>query len=281
MVWWQRKKSTAVSPRKRVEVKGEDWVKCQGCGANLYQKRLQENLWVCPRCQYHHRLTAQQRIALTLDEGSFVELDANLKPGDPLSFSGVKPYAEKIKEEQSKTGLNDAAVTGKGTIGGYPVELVVTDSRFMMGSMGSVVGEKVLRSAERARLAHTPLLIASASGGGARMYEGMYSLLQMAKTSAALGRLAEEGVLYVSLLTDPTMAGVAASFAFLGDIIIAEPGALIGFTGPRVIEQTIRTKLPVGFQRSEFLLKKGALDAVLPRREVQPFLVRLLSLFQS
>jgi len=270
-----------VPSKQKVEVKSESWSKCQSCGANLYEKRLLENLWVCPRCQFHHRLTALQRIAVTLDENSFKERDATMQSGDPLSFSAVKAYKDKIIKDQKKTGLLDAVISGEGTIGGCQAEFVVIDSRFMMGSMGSVVGEKVVRAAERAQTNRVPLVIFSASGGGARMYEGMFSLIQMAKTSAAIGRLAEAGVPYISVLTDPTMAGVAASFAFLGDFMIAEPGALIGFTGPRVIEQTIRAKLPAGFQRSEFLLKKGALDQVLPRREVKPFLARLLSLFSS
>ena len=270
-----------VPSRQKVDVKAESWAKCQGCGANLYEKRLQENLWVCPRCQFHHRLGALQRIAITLDEGSFKERDATMQSGDPLSFSAVKTYQDKVREGQEKTGILDAAVSGEGTVGGSEAEFVVIDSRFMMGSMGSVVGEKVVRAAERAQTKQIPLVIFSASGGGARMYEGMFSLMQMAKTSAAIGRLAETGVPFVSILTDPTMAGVAASFAFLGDFMIAEPGALIGFTGPRVIEQTIRAKLPAGFQRSEFLLKKGALDQVLPRREIRPFLARLLSLLSS
>ena len=280
-MWWQRKKTVLVPSRQKVEVSAESWVKCQGCGASLYEKRLQENLWVCPRCQFHHRLTAGQRIATTLDEGSFKEKDATLQSGDPLLFSAVKGYRDKVREDQEKTGLLDAAVSGEGTVEGHKAEFVVIDSSFMMGSMGSVVGEKVLRAAERAQANRTPLVIFSASGGGDRMYEGMYSLIQMAKTSAAVGRLAEAGVPYISVLTDPTMAGVAASFAFLGDFMVAEPGALIGFTGPRVIEHTIRAKLPAGFQRSEFLLKKGALDQVLPRREIRPFLARLLSLFPA
>ena len=280
-MWWQRSKTVLVPSRQKVEVKAESWAKCQGCGANLYEKRLQENLWVCPRCQFHHRLTAFQRIAITLDEGSFKERDATMQSGDPLSFSAVKAYQDKVIEDQEKTGILDAAISGEGTVGGSEAEFVVIDSRFMMGSMGSVVGEKVVRAAERAQTKQLPLVVFSASGGGARMYEGMFSLMQMAKTSAAIGRLAETGVPFVSILTDPTMAGVAASFAFLGDFMIAEPGALIGFTGPRVIEQTIRAKLPAGFQRSEFLLKKGALDQVLPRREIRPLLARLLSLLSS
>lgn len=280
-MWWQRKKTVLVPSKQKVEVKSEAWVKCQGCGANLYEKRLQENLRVCPRCQFHHRLTARQRIAITMDEGSFKERDATMQPGDPLSFSAAKSYPEKVKEDQEKTGLLEAAISGEGTVEGHKAEFVVVDSNFMIGSMGSVVGEKVLRAAERAQMSRAPLVIFSACGGGARMQEGMYSLMQMAKTSAAVGRLAEAGVPYVSVLTDPTMAGVAASFAFLGDFMVAEPGALIGFTGPRVIEQTIRAKLPAGFQRSEFYLKKGALDQVLPRREIRPFLARLLSFFPS
>ncbi|HNQ35503.1 MAG TPA: acetyl-CoA carboxylase, carboxyltransferase subunit beta [bacterium] len=278
---WKRKKVAVISPRKKVGVRGEDWVKCSACQANLYEKRFLENLWVCPRCQHHHRLTAWQRISITVDAGSFQEADAALRASDPLGFTAVKAYADKVAEAQEETGLTEAALAGRGTIGGFPAELVVTDSNFMMGSLGSVVGEKIVRAVERAVVSNTPLIIISASGGGARMYEGMFSLLQMAKTSAALGRLASAGVPYLSVLTDPTMAGVAASFAFLGDIMVAEPGALIGFTGPRVIEQTIRAKLPEGFQRSEFLFRKGALDQVLARREIKPFLVRALSLFHK
>ncbi len=277
-MFWQRKKTTTVSPRGKVDLNGNLWVKCPGCGANIYEKKYRENLWVCPRCQKHRVLDCRQRIEITLDNGSFAEEDAWLAPADPLHFQAVKTYREKIEEDGRRTGLNDAVIAGSGTVKEIPVQVVVMDSRFIMGSMGAVVGEKFARASERAIDMRCPFVVFSASGGGARMYEGMFSLMQMAKTASAVGRLAEEGVPYVSVLTEPTMAGVAASFAFLGDVIIAEPNALIGFTGPRVIEQTIRARLPEGFQRAEFWHKKGAIDMVVPRRDMRTVLGRLLKL---
>ena len=226
-------------------------------------------------------LSARERIKLTLDEGSFIEADADMVSLDPLNFQGPKTYKEKLEKDQELTGLKDAVVTGEGTIGGAPVAFGVTDSRFIMGSMGSVVGEKLTRLIEHSTEKRIPLIIVSGSGGGARMYEGMYSLMQMAKTSAALARHHKKGCLFISLLTNPTMAGIMASFASLGDIIMAEPKALIGFTGPRVIEQTIRQKLPPGFQKSEFLLNHGLIDLIVHRKNMKESLARLMNHFQS
>ena len=228
-------------------------------------------------------MTGVQTCALpiSLDEGTFTEWDADLAPLDPLQFSVPRPYAEKLTEEQHACGMTDACLTGTGAIKGHSVVLGVTDSRFMMGSMGSVVGEKLTRAIERATESRLPLIIISGSGGGARMQEGMLSLMQMAKTSGALMKLDEQGGLFLSVLTHPTMAGVLASFATLGDLIIAEPKALIGFTGPRVIEQTIRQKLPEGFQRSEFLLEHGLIDLIVHRRDMKEMLAKLLEHFRQ
>jgi acetyl-CoA carboxylase carboxyl transferase subunit beta len=247
----------------------------------LYHKALDENLRVCPKCDFHFPLTAPERVALTLDPGTFEEWDADLCPVDPLQFSVPKPYGEKLREEQRTCGMADACVTGAGRLDGRPIVLGVTDSRFMMGSMGSVMGERLTRAIERAADQQVPLVIISGSGGGARMQEGMLSLMQMAKTSSALMRLDTRGGLFLSVLTHPTMAGVLASFASLGDVILAEPKALVGFTGPRVIEQTIRQKLPEGFQRSEFLLEHGLIDLIVHRRDLKTTLGRLLRLFAA
>ena len=252
------------------------WTKCESCSQLLYNKALEETLRVCPKCDFHFPLTAAQRVALTLDEGTFDEWDDDLAPLDPLTFSVPRPYREKLIEEQQACGMKDACLTGIGRMDGLEVVLGVTDSRFMMGSMGSVVGERLTRAIERATERQLPLVIISGSGGGARMKEGMLSLMQMAKTSGALMRLDQAGGLFVSVLTHPTMAGVLASFATLGDLIVAEPRALIGFTGPRVIESTIRQKLPEGFQRSEFLLEHGLIDHIIHRREMKTSLARLL-----
>ncbi|MBI3088192.1 MAG: acetyl-CoA carboxylase carboxyltransferase subunit beta [Candidatus Omnitrophica bacterium] len=254
------------------------WTKCEACDQLLYNKALEESLKVCPKCDFHFPLTAQERLALLVDAGTFEEWDAGLSPSDPLKFQGPKAsYADKVKEDQQTCQMRDACLTGTGRLDGHPVVLGLTDSRFMMGSMGSVVGEKLTRAIERAADLHRPLVIVSGSGGGARMQEGLYSLMQMAKTSSALMRLDEAGGLFLSVLTHPTMAGVLASFASLGDLILAEPKALIGFTGPRVIEQTIRQKLPEGFQRSEFLLEHGLVDLIVHRRDMKTTLSRLLA----
>ena len=266
-------KYTIVKAKKRVIPDGL-WTKCPKCNQFIYTKILNENLKVCPKCQYHFPLSCQERIKLLTD--NFKELYANLESADPLEFKGPKSYKEKLEEEKKKTSLKEAAVVGEAEIGGKRVAFGVTDSRFIMGSMGSVVGEKITRIIEYAQDKRIPLVIVSGSGGGARMYEGMLSLMQMAKTSAALERLNEEKIPYISVLTHPTMAGVMASFAGLGDIIIAEPQALIGFTGPRVIKQTIKQELPEGFQTSEFNLTHGLIDMIVPRKELKNTLDKLL-----
>lgn len=255
------------------------WTKCVDCGEIIFNKKLEENLKVCPNCDYHFTLNAYERINILLDSGSFQESSENLVSADPLNFSGPKTYKDKLKADRTATNMKSAAIVGKGSIGGHKIMCCVTDSRFIMGSMGSVVGEKIARITEKATQTQVPLIIVSGSGGGARMYEGLFSLMQMAKTSAALARHHKAGLLYISVLTNPTMAGVLASFASLGDVIVAEPKALIGFTGPRVIEQTIRQTLPDGFQRSEFLLEHGLIDVIINRKELSSTLSRLLEYF--
>ncbi|MDB4349849.1 acetyl-CoA carboxylase, carboxyltransferase subunit beta [Omnitrophica bacterium] len=255
------------------------WTKCPDCGEIIFNKKLEENLKVCPNCNYHFTLGAHERIGLLLDSGSFQEYYQEMISSDPLRFSGPKTYKDKLKADQGNTNMKSAAVVGKGSIGGHNVICCVTDSRFIMGSMGSVVGEKITRATEKATEFRSPLVIVSGSGGGARMYEGMLSLMQMAKTSAALARHHKERLPFISVLTNPTMAGVLASFASLGDIIVAEPKALIGFTGPRVIEQTIRQKLPEGFQKSEFLLEHGLIDLIVSRKELCGTIAKLLEYF--
>jgi len=252
------------------------WTKCEECSETLFNKALDENLKVCPKCGYHFTLTAYERIDLLLDEGTFTEFDKDMVSADPLDFKGPKTYKEKLAQDQAITGLKDAVISGQGLISGKKSVIAVTDSRFIMGSMGSVVGEKITRAIEKATKDALPMIIVSGSGGGARMYEGMYSLMQMAKTCAALSYHKQAKLPYISILTNPTMAGVMASFAGIGDIIIAEPKALIGFTGPRVIEQTIRQKLPQGFQRSEFLLDHGLIDMIITRKEMKSTLSLLL-----
>lgn len=264
------------SANKKSKIPDGLWTKCEDCGEIMFNKTLEENFMVCPKCNYHFILGIDKRIELTLDKGSFEEIDRGLISEDPLDFQGPKTYKEKLKNDMEATRLKAAAVYGKGRIGSKEVILSVTDSRFIMGSMGSVVGEKITRAIELAEKERLPLIIVSGSGGGARMYEGMFSLMQMAKTSAALSHLNKAGGLFISILTNPTMAGVLASFASLGDVIIAEPKSLIGFTGPRVIEQTIRQKLPKGFQKSEFLLEHGFVDMIVSRKEMRESLARLI-----
>jgi acetyl-CoA carboxylase carboxyl transferase subunit beta len=262
---------------KKKEIPQGLWTKCEGCGEVLFNKNLEENLFVCQKCDYHFSLTAPARIELIVDKGSsFNEYDPDMISLDPLEFKGPKTYKDKLAADQLSTGLKDAVITGDGLINSKKTVLVVTDSRFIMGSMGSVVGEKITRAIEAATKNKLPLIIVSGSGGGARMYEGMYSLMQMAKTSAALKYHHQAGLLFISVLTNPTMGGVMASFAGLGDIIIAEPKALIGFAGPRVIEQTIRQKLPPGFQKSEFLLDHGLIDMIVPRKSLKDTLSKML-----
>ena len=265
--------------KKKKDIPEGLWTKCVDCGEIVYNKKLEENLKVCPKCNYHFRLNAHERINITLDKKSFKEFDRNMTSKDPLGFKGQKTYKDKLESDRKLTGLKEAVISGEGKIGGNELIFAVTDSRFIMGSMGSVVGEKLTRATERATESELPLIICSGSGGGARMYEGMFSLMQMAKTSAAISRHNKAGLLYVSILTNPTMAGVMASFASLGNIIIAEPKALIGFTGPRVIEQTIRQKLPEGFQQSEFLLEHGLIDMVIGRKDMRDTIIKLLDYF--
>lgn len=252
------------------------WIRCEACKGLVYKKAMEERFDVCPECNHHFRISARRRIEITLDEGSFEELWADMHPADPIEFKDRISYSERAVQEQKKTGLNEAVVTGLGRIEGKDVVLGVTDSNFIMGSMGSVMGEKIARAAEKAAETGLPLIIISGSGGGARMQEGMFSLMQMAKTNAAISRLHDAGGIFISVLTDPTMGGVMASYASQGDIIIAEPGALIGFAGPRVIQQTIKKTLPPGFQSAEFLLEHGFLDMIVSRQDMKKELSRII-----
>jgi len=256
------------SARKRGVPEGL-WLKCDGCGASLYRKEVQQQLNVCPKCNHHFYVSAWERVAQVLDEGTFEPMNEQLRPTDPLEFKDRRPYAERLVGEQKRTGLTDAVLTGTGMIRARRVAFAVTDSAFIMGSMGSVVGERLTRLIERATEQNLALIIISASGGGARMHEGILSLMQMAKVSAALARYHDAGGLFISVLTNPTMGGVAASFASLGDLVFAEPKALIGFAGPRTIKATIGIELPEGFQTSEFLLEHGYIDRIVPRRSLK------------
>jgi len=275
MALFGRKKYTLVKVKKK-DIPAGLWSKCPECDAPAYKKELINNFNVCLKCDYHLLLTAQQRIDCLIDEGTFQEHDANLISADPLNFKGPKTYKEKLENDQKRTGLKDAVVAGHGILDGKPIVIVVTDSRFIMGSMGSVVGERIARVVEYATQHKLPVLIVSGSGGGARMYEGVFSLMQMAKTCAVLAKHEDQGLLHISLLTNPTMAGIMASFAGIGDVIMAEPKALIGFTGPRVIEQTIRQKLPEGFQKSEFLLAHGLIDMIVHRKDLKAIIAQII-----
>ena len=278
MALFGKPKYTIVRLKKK-EIPDGLWTKCEECSETLYNKTLQENFRVCPKCNYHFGLTAYERIELLFDKDTFVEFDKDMESADPLDFKGPKTYKDKLKFDQEATGLKDAVISGEGKIDSRPAVVAVTDSRFIMGSMGSVVGEKITRAIEYATKNKLPMIIVSGSGGGARMYEGLYSLMQMAKTCAALAYHHKANLPYISVLTNPTMAGIMASFAGVGDIIMAEPNALIGFTGPRVIEQTIRQKLPMGFQRSEFLLDHGLIDMIVHRKDMKRTLSQLLDYF--
>ncbi|MFQ5509303.1 MAG: acetyl-CoA carboxylase, carboxyltransferase subunit beta [Leptospirillia bacterium] len=279
MSWFRRKlKKITSSGSDRTQIPEGFWLKCNGCKEIIYRKEVDSNFRVCPKCNYHFPINVDERISLICDPGSFVEWDEGLHSKDPLNFKDSARYRERAKKAQKKTGRNDALVAGDAEIHGHPVVMGVMNFSFMGGSMGSVVGEKVTRCAERALARNVPLVLFSASGG-ARMQEGILSLMQMAKTSAALGRLRDARVPYISVLTDPTFGGVAASFSMLGDIHIAEPGALIGFAGPRVIEQTIKQSLPEGFQRSEFLLEHGMVDMIVERQALRDTLGRLVGFF--
>jgi acetyl-CoA carboxylase carboxyl transferase subunit beta len=256
------------------------WIKCDNCGEIIYRKEVDRNLEVCPKCQYHFRISSAARIRVLLDEGSFVPFDEGLMSDDPLGFRDRERYADRLRDAQAKTGMNEAVVTGTGTIGGHPVVVAVMEFAFMGGSMGSVVGEKIARAAERAAAEKKPFITIAASGG-ARMQEGLLSLMQMAKTCAALERLSRAGVPYLSFMADPTMGGVTASFAMMGDINLGEPRALVGFAGPRVIKQTIGQDLPEGFQRSEFLIEHGMLDMIVSRRKMRETFVRILEFLKK
>jgi acetyl-CoA carboxylase carboxyl transferase subunit beta len=256
------------------------WQKCKNCSRTVYTRQLEENLSVCTHCAYHWPMKVEDRIALLTDEGSFEEMDAGMESVDTLKFSGTASYEEKLKSNKKKSGMKDAVVCGKATLEGKPYMLGVMDFRFLGGSMGSVVGEKITRLTEAATAAGLPLVVVTASGG-ARMYEGMLSLMQMAKTSAALRRHADAGLPYIVIMTHPTTAGVTASYASLGDLVLAEPGALIGFAGPRVIRDTTQAKLPEGFQTSEFLLAKGMIDRIVERKNLRHELALCLEYFAS
>ena len=282
MTWFKRKKpalQTSSEHERHVHTEGL-FDKCPECNNFIWKKELQTNLFVCPKCAYHYQVSARQRLELLLDDGKYEEFDSHLRSSDPLQFVDRKAYTERIEQATERTAANEAVLNTEGSIDGHSVVCAVMEYGFIGGSMGSVVGEKITRAIERSLKSRNPLIIVSASGG-ARMMEGVLSLMQMAKISAALGQLAEARVPYISLLTNPTTGGVTASFAMLGDLNIAEPKALIGFAGPRVIEQTIRQKLPDGFQRSEFLLEHGMLDSVVPRKGLRGFITDWLVFMNS
>jgi acetyl-CoA carboxylase carboxyl transferase subunit beta len=274
MAWFKRNKKPIAPPEKASRVPEGLWVKCPECGQAIYNKDLIANLHVCPKCAHHFRLGAADRLRMLFD-GEWEEFDAGLRSTDPLNFIDTKPYTQRLKAAIESTGLQDAIICGIGRIDGIETSVAAMEYSFIGGSMGVVVGEKITRAIERALDRRLPVVVVSCSGG-ARMMEGILSLMQMAKVSAALARLDRAGLPYISVLTDPTTGGVTASFAMLGDVNIAEPKALIGFAGPRVIEQTIRQKLPEGFQRSEFLLAHGMLDLIVDRREMKATIARLL-----
>ncbi len=272
---WFRKPKKPLTGEDRRDLPSDVFDKCEGCGEILYREKLTRNLYVCPECSHHFRIGPESYIRILTDEGSFEEADSALRSADPLGFADLKKYTDRLRAAEEKTQRREAVVTGRGLLDGIPVALSIMDFSFIGGSMGSVVGEKIARNARLAREEDRPLLVVSASGG-ARMMEGIYSLMQMAKTSAALAELHEAGIPFISILTHPTTGGVTASFAMLGDVNLAEPGALIGFAGPRVIEETIKQELPEGFQRSEFLLDHGMVDRVVDRRRLRDTVVRLL-----
>ncbi len=275
MAWF--KKSKEVKTDKKIKIPEGLWVKCDSCKEIIYKKEIDKNLKICPKCNYHFRISARERIKLFVDEGSFVEIDSGLASNDPLNFKDKIPYKDRLAENRKKSGLEEAAISGEAMVEGRPVIMVIMDFAFMGGSMGSVVGEKVMRAAEAALEKKIPL-ITVASSGGARMQEGIFSLMQMARVSAAIAKLNESGILYISILADPTFGGVTASFAMLGDIIIAEPKSLIGFAGPRVIEQTIKQQLSEDFQRAEFLLDHGLIDIVVDRKALKKTIGQIIGL---
>jgi acetyl-CoA carboxylase carboxyl transferase subunit beta len=268
--------SAAPAQRPKRGVPDGLWLRCDGCGSTVFRKQVEQNLNCCPECDHHFYVPTAMRIRQLLDPDSFEEWYGDMVSGDPLGFADRKSYPERVKDEQKRTGMKDACTVGRGYMRGRPLVFATTDSAFIMGSMGSVVGEKLTRAVERATELSLPLIIVSGSGGGARMHEGIISLMQMGKVSAALARFRRARGLFISVLTNPTMGGVAASFASLGDIIVAEPRALVGFAGPRVVEATCKIELPEGFQTSEFLLKHGFVDRIVVRSELRSELARLI-----
>lgn len=276
-MWFKKDRAPKEPREKRSKVPEGLWVKCDSCREILYNKELARNFKICTKCGYHFRLSAPERLAMLFDDGKYMEQDGDLRSVDPLKFRDSKRYRDRIKSAEENVGASEAVLVGSGTVGGVPVLIAAMEFFFLGGSMGSVVGEKVTRAAERALSERKPLIVVSTSGG-ARMQEGILSLMQMAKISAALARLAESRIPFISVMSDPTTGGVTASYAMLGDLNVAEPNALIGFAGPRVIEQTIRQTLPEGFQRSEFLLEHGMLDFIVDRSEMKETLVRCLEL---
>ncbi|MDH5637821.1 MAG: acetyl-CoA carboxylase, carboxyltransferase subunit beta [Nitrospinota bacterium] len=276
MSWFSKVKKPLEAITSRDKIPEGIWKKCDECKAILYGQELESNFQVCPKCGHHHRLSGPERIRLLIDEGTFREEDANLSPNDPLRFRDIKKYRDRITESRRRTGLNESAICGSGLLCNRPVEIAVLDFDFIGGTLGSVAGEKITRTIERSIKQRHPAIIVSSSGG-ARMQEGIFSLMQMAKTSSALGELDEEKIPFISLLAHPVTGGVTASFAMLGDVIIAEPKALVGFAGPRVIEETIHEQLPEGFQRSEFMMNHGFVDMVTPRLELKSAIAGLLN----
>jgi acetyl-CoA carboxylase carboxyl transferase subunit beta len=272
------KKTKEIKTEKKVKIPEGLWIKCDSCKEIIYKKEIEKNLQVCPKCNYHFRISARERINYIIDDGSFDELDSDLTSTDPLHFKDKVSYMDRLDEYRQKSDLSEAVIYGDANINMRPVALAIMDFSFWGGSMGSVVGEKITRAAERALEKRVPLITVSASGG-ARMQEGMFSLMQMAKVSAAVSRLKDSDILYLSILADPTFGGVTASFAMLGDVIIAEPKSLIGFAGQRVIEQTIKQQLPENFQRAEFLLDHGMIDLVVERRELKNTIYKLIEHF--
>ncbi len=277
MIWFKKDIFSNGDEGKSVKVPLGLWVKCDHCGEIIYKKEVERNLDVCPKCNYHFRISATDRLKIVFDEGTFTEIDRAIEPQDPLEFKDLKKYKDRLKSAQKETGLRDAIISGQGLINGQKAVAAAFEFAFMGGSMGSVAGEKITRAVERAITERCAAIIFSSSGG-ARMQEGILSLMQMAKTSAALGRLREARLPYISVVTDPTMGGVTASFAMLGDVIIAEPRALVGFAGPRVIAETIRQKLPEGFQRAEYLLEHGMIDMIVERKMLKETLSKLISM---
>ncbi len=275
MAWF--KKSKELKPDKKVKIPEGLWVKCESCREIIYRKEIDKNLKICPKCNYHFRISARERLKLLVDDGSFVETDATLASNDPLRFKDKISYRERVEENRKRSGLEEAAISGEAAIEGHAAIVVIMDFSFMGGSMGSVVGEKVLRAAEAAIEKKRPLVVV-ASSGGARMQEGIFSLMQMARVSAAIAKLNDGGGLYISILADPTFGGVTASFAMLGDVILAEPRSLIGFAGPRVIEQTIKQQLPDDFQRAEFLLEHGLIDRIVDRKDMKKTVAKIIEL---